>query len=239
MRIIYLIPAYNEEDSLDKLAANLSTQLSLFPQLQAYIIDNASTDKTKAVIKALEVEHPWIHGIFAKEKGMGIAFRYAIREMLGLQLSSEDWIIFSAADLPFGFSDLEAFLEVKKKNPTCCTFVGSKSHPDSRINRSLKRAVASWVFYLLRLVFLKMHTKDPHGTIFLRADHLNSADNIVSKDYFFSTELVYYMEQKSKVIEMPITLKPEIRPSKVNLIVDGTKVLKQIIHLRLRQIKKL
>lgn len=237
MRIIYLIPAYNEEGSLDKLADNLSTQLLRFPQLQAYIIDNASTDNTKAVIQALEVKHPWIHGIYIKEKGMGVAFRYAIREIRGLHLGSEDWVIFSAADLPFGFSDLESFIEKRKEYESCITFVGSKSHPNSQINRSIKRTVASWIFYLLRWFILKMHTKDPHGTIFLRADQLNTTDNIVSKDYFFSTELIYYMEQQSKVVEMPIILKPEIRPSKVNLIIDGIKVLKQIIRLRLRQTK--
>jgi glycosyltransferase involved in cell wall biosynthesis len=237
MRIIYLIPAYNEEDSLQDLAATLSTQLTRFPQLRTYIIDNASTDGSQSILEGLEIQYPWLQGLFIKEKGLGIAFQNGMRELMKLNLTSEDWIIFSAADLPFEFSDLEAFLKLKKDHPDCALFVGSKSHPASQIQRSLKRSIASWVFQILRGIFLKMHTKDPQGTLFLRADYVNFVEKITSRDYFFSTELVYFMEKTCRVIEMPVILKPDRRPSKVNLIIDGLKVLKQILRLRLRASK--
>jgi hypothetical protein len=155
-------------------------------------------------------------------------------KLQNLQLQADDWIIFTAADLPFGFSDLEAFLRLQMETKDCLLFVGSKAHPQSQVKRNWKRQLGSLVFQAMRTFFLNLKTKDPQGTLFLRGDQLQIAAGIQSQDYFFTTELVYLMEHKTQVMEMPVQLEADLRQSKVRFLKDGFRVLKQTIALKKR-----
>jgi dolichyl-phosphate beta-glucosyltransferase len=238
MRIFYMFAAHNEVEALPDLVATMKAELHRLPQLQVYVLNNGSDDGSNVLLKKLSAENPWLHGVTMEEKGMGVAYRHGMNLLKTLGLTKEDWILFTAADLPFGFSDYDAFTEFKQRHPDCGIFVGSKSHSRSVVVRSLKRSVGSWVFQMVRQIILGMRTKDPQGTLFLRGDYLNLVDKIQSPDYFFGTELVYLMEKYSQAVEMPITLNPERRLSKVNLVRDGIKVIKQTFALRLREAKK-
>lgn len=235
MRIFYLVAAYNESKVLESLASQLKAVPQKYPGSQLIIVDNGSTDDSKKVLEKIQKKYQWCKVFFETEKGMGIAFRRGMRELRKLNLSKNDWIAFNAADLPFGFFDLVQFLERQATHPECALFVGSKSHPESRVKRSWKRHLASWCFYLVRFLVLGMKTKDPQGTLFLRADFLYLVDQIEAKDYFFTTELVYQMEKHTHVIEMPVILAKEVRVSKIRILEDGMKAFKQTVALRTRK----
>jgi dolichyl-phosphate beta-glucosyltransferase len=232
MRIIYLVAAHNEVHSLRHLVDHLASLSRRMPTMQAYVIDNGSDDGTGELLMNLDKQHLWLHGISIPEKGMGLAFRHGMRVLRKLDLSSDDWILFTAADLPFGFSDIEAFTKFETLHPESSLFIGSKAHRQSKIDRSWKRSLASWAYGAIRGLLLNMKTADPQGTLFLRANYLNLVDRIISPDYFFTTELVYFMEKQTRVVEMPVNLSPERRASKVHLVRDGIKALKQIRQLR-------
>jgi len=93
----------------------------------------------------------------------------------------------------------------------------------------------SYFFYLLRRLLLGMITVDSQGSIFISAKTAaDLACKVKSRNYFFSTELLFYAEQKQiKINEMPITLRVEIRPSTVRPLKDSWKMFNQILNLRL------
>ncbi|MBC7458110.1 MAG: glycosyltransferase family 2 protein [Bdellovibrionaceae bacterium] len=233
MKIIYLIAAYNEAAILPELIEKLQKIPLQFPGSKVIIIDNASTDHSKEILQNLMQKHDWLIAYFESAKGMGVAFRRGLNELKKFDLTSEDWIVFNAVDLPFGFTDLEHFLKIKNSF-RALLYVGSKNHPGSKLVRSWKRALGSWIFRQVRSLLLKMKTLDPQGTLFLRADQLFVVDATRSNDYFFTTEVVYYFEKRGPVIEMPVQLMPDVRTSKVHLLRDGLRAIQQSWDLRSR-----
>ena len=85
---------------------------------------------------------------------------------------------------------------------------------------------------------LRINTKDTQGTIIFPLLFIQDIlYKIKSRSYFFTTELIYFAEKKKKnIIEVPVQLEPESRLSKVNLLLDGFNMLKDILLFRLRAI---
>lgn len=164
---------------------------------------------------------------------MGVAFRRGLQELKKKSLGANDWVVFCASDLPFGFSDLDSFLSMEKSTQEkTVLFVGSKRHPQSAVQRNWKRRLGSMFFEIARRLILNIKTKDTQGSLFLRGDQVGMVDKLRSDDYFITAEVVYYSEQVGNVVEMPINLRPEIRSSKISLLKDGYKSLAQLIRFR-------
>lgn len=234
MKFIYLIAAHNECEILETLVDKFKTLIDRKIKFELYVIDNASTDNSKLILDGLASVNTWLHPIYINDKGLGVAFKKGLNFIEKQEISPDHWIVFSAADLPFNFTDLDAFLNISKKYHNCELFIGSKFHPESQVERGFKRLAGSYFFYLLRLLVIQLNVKDTQGTIFLKANNLNIFRKITANDYFFTTELIYYMKKKSAIIEMPVIYESSARPSKVNLMLDGFKSFKQLIKLKLR-----
>lgn len=236
MKFYYLVAAYNEEPILRKCIEELSLLPKRFPGSEALLLNNGSQDNSWPLMQQLVQENPgWLSCYNEEGKGLGLAFKRGLRELQKRKLDPDSWIVFAAADLPFGWSDLESFLkfapEEQKKH---LLFVGSKRHPQSQANRNWRRVLGSWIFEFSRFVFLGIKTKDTQGALFLRADGVSLVEKLQADDYFFSVELVYFAEKQGLVSEMPITLSPERRQSKVSILKDGWKSLQQLWHFRRR-----
>jgi len=242
----YLIAAHNEEGGISVLVSQLDVLAQRFPGFRAYIVENGSDDQTSSALLKESRSREWLHILSIPEKGLGYAFRAGLRkiseDLKGNEPPPPDisrWIVFTAADLPFGFSDLDSFLKMQNQGggggvSGVPLFVGSKSHRHSQVNRGISRTLGSWIFRILRTGLLSMKTQDPNGTLFLRSDYLPQAQKVLSNDYFFTTETVYFIEQIAQVREMPVTLRPNLRASKVRIGRDGWKMLQQIWRLRSR-----
>ena len=70
---------------------------------------------------------------------------YALRR--GLEMAAGDVVVLTAADLPFGFTDLDAYLAC---SPRPAIAIGSKAHPQSRTRVPLQRRLMSESFRVLR-----------------------------------------------------------------------------------------
>ena len=98
------------------------------------MVENGSTDSSPELVEELaaELASPEVAGCVAAHsaKGYGNAMRH------GIDLATGELLIITAADLPFGFSDLDAALALE---PRPALMIGSKAHRDSGWRVSLKR----------------------------------------------------------------------------------------------------
>jgi len=233
MRFVFLVAAYNEARILPALFEKFEYLQSRNFNFEVCLLDNASTDGTQKLAAEKTKDVSWLRYLRIEQKGLGAAFTAGLKHYR--EISGNDcWFVFTAADLPFGFTDFESFLDYKIKHPDCGLFVGSKQHPKSQVKRDFKRRFMSALFLIIRRLVLGLATKDTQGTIFMNSQYVGTYAQIKSVDYFFTTELIYLVSKQSAIVEMPVTYLPELRPSNVKVIADGIKFVKQLIGLRFR-----
>jgi glycosyltransferase involved in cell wall biosynthesis len=235
--IVYIVAVHNEAAILEGTVRSLANRLPGVAS-RVILVENGSRDDSLEIARktardranpSFEVEHIPTAGIgYALDRGLEI----------GLASSKPDtWFVLTAADLPFGYSDLDQFLPyLSRSRAPSRFFIGSKAHRESRgTNRGL-RSVGSLAYRVARRLVAGMKTGDSQGTMFLRADLAAVLRPLVySRDFFYSTELVFLAERLGEpVIEMPVVLEEEQRPSTVKLFRNGVTMLRQLVELRQR-----
>lgn len=235
-QIILIVPVHNEAANLWDEIVHVVENSADYPYSHIMLIENGSTDDSFKISKDLEKKYPQQVFAFKEEnKGIGFAYFRGMVEAFKMFKTEDYWLVLSAADMPFKNTDINYFI-ANNVFTMCDLAIGSKAHRDSVTNYTFKRKMMSTIFYLIRKIILGMKTVDCQGTIFINSKDLDYIiKNIVARNFFFSTELTYLIEKrKQKVIEMPIVLKPEIRPSTVRPLKDGMNMLKQTFNLFLK-----
>lgn len=228
--ISFIVPVYNEEELLTDNLKILETGLIKFlgkENFEIIVINNASTDKTPHILK--KVQNQKIKSYSIQEKGIGIAFKFAIKK------AKYKYLVFSAIDLPFGFSDLKNAYKIWSKYDL---IFGSKAHPKSKVNTSFKRKLYSRIYRgLLKLLF-NIKVKDSQGTIFLKKGKIKPIlKYCTANDAFFTTQLaIYANEANLSIFEVPVIMTKQYgRTSKYNLLTDGRNMffslIREYIHL--------
>jgi hypothetical protein len=171
------------------------------------------------------------------DRGIGAGYK------LGIGAAREEFVVLSASDLPFGFSDVEAFHAWSRQHgrpPDVA--IGSKAHPLSKLaSYGLQRRLASRAFWLLRALVLGRETpKDSQGTILVRTGIARSLlPELAFDNYLFSLELVTLAQRRGhRVVELPIEISHhEGGASSVSLLRDGTRMAIDLVQLsrRLRE----
>lgn len=229
-RYSYIVPAHNEEEVLEESVTRIVERLRSYPGSEVLIIENGSRDRTPEIAAELAARD-W-DGVdvraYTSEPGLAPAYR------LGAQHATGDYVVFTAADLPFGFSDLDRFLELR---PESTAFViGSKAHRDSVVERQLSRTVMSMGFRVLRRLMLGPTAADPQGVLILRGDLARElAARTREGGFLFGTEMVALARGEGiQPVEVPIQLHDERRSSTVKPVQDSWKMLKGLARLRRR-----
>ena len=243
MRLTIVIPVHNEASIVEQTVRRIATfpVLSAFESVNLVLVENGSSDNSKAVVKQLDSSElwptslGWICGTSSPAAGIGYAYVRGSHEALqrGMQ-SSNDWILWSACDTPFGYSDIEAFLKVVTSASSAPIVIGSKGHPQSIIHRGAKRAAMTFAFRMLRQILIGVSVRDSQGTFFVRADIASQLfERPLARDFFYTTEFCFYaLRENVNVVEVPIVLSPELRPSTVRPLRDGYKMLRGLLRLR-------
>lgn len=235
----YILPVHNEADVIQDSVVLISERLKSLGGGRIILVENASQDKSWETCKLVARLHSRdgisVFAFSEKQAGLGHAYYRGLTEAINLLGQSEQsWIILTAIDLCFLFSDLDYFLKLPFQSPNEI-YMGSKANRNSICERSLKRKTMSYFFYLLRRLLLGMRTGDSQGSIFISTKTAAElAFKVQSRNYFFSTELLFYAEKAQiKINEMPVSLRDEIRPSTVRPLLDSWRMFNQILKLRL------
>jgi dolichyl-phosphate beta-glucosyltransferase len=238
--LTWILPAHNEAATLPDIVGRLSeecaSRATQLPRARVLIVENGSTDATWQTAKNLEVKSRAgfeVMALRSPDKGIGYAYALGMREAARLDSTDGHWLVASAADLPFGMTDVDRFLPAIAAANQETLLIGSKRHPASQVERTWKRELMTLFFFLLRRILLRSRVRDSQGTLCLAAPLAPVLlSQTQARDFFFSTELIYRAERRgTTVIEVPITLEPEVRKTSVHAVRDGLRMLGQIFKL--------
>jgi dolichol-phosphate mannosyltransferase len=103
--IVFVIPAFNEEDNIPRLFADLERRPQLFPERsRVFIVDDGSSDRTGELVENYDGNLPVELVTLERNQGPGAAFRAGFGKAL-LSIPGEAYIVTLEADTT---SDLDA-----------------------------------------------------------------------------------------------------------------------------------
>jgi dolichyl-phosphate beta-glucosyltransferase len=237
----YVLPVHNDETTLAANVARLAAHLRQYEGSEILLVENGSRDESwRECQKLAGTQHGVpVHALQEPNAGIGHAYARGLAELERLHgADSTRWAVLTGSDIPWGFSDLDSAKGFLSRE-SAPVIIGSKAHPDSVAFAGWKRYGMSLAFRVLRRLIAGMRTGDSQGSFFIRLDvGVPLAHRIVSRDFFYTTELVYFAEAlKDGVVEVPAVIEPSqlvpgvtsVRPWK-----HGKAMLKQLIALRAR-----
>jgi dolichyl-phosphate beta-glucosyltransferase len=228
--ISYLLPVHNEEEAIADTARAVTEHLAGLWGGEVLLLENGSTDRSPAIVDALagELTRPGVNVVAVHvAKGFGNAIRR------GLEMAAGDLVVVTAADLPFGFSDLDEILACEQLPALA---IGSKAHAQSKVMVSTKRRIMSRAYRLARRLFIGLKVGDSQGSLFLEGGLARSvAPHLSASDFFLSTEIVAVASHLgARPIEVPVDYRTPRPGSTVRPLHDGTAMLLALFGLRRR-----
>jgi glycosyltransferase involved in cell wall biosynthesis len=220
----YVLPVHNDEKTVAANVARLAERLRHYRHSEILLVENGSSDeswKECAKLAGVQDDVP-VHAF--REPNAGIGYAYA-RGLTG-------------SDIPWGFSDLDS-AKVLLAGDRAPVVIGSKAHPESVAFAGWKRYGMSLAFRILRRAIVGMRTGDSQGSFFIRLDvAVPLAHRVVSRDFFYTTELVYFAEAlPDGVVEVSAIIEPsQLVPgvTSVRAWKHGKAMFRQLIALRSR-----
>lgn len=192
------------------------------------------TDEERVRVEALVAPaadgKPEVRSLDTTAKGIGAGYK------LGIKHAREEFVILSADDLPFGWSDVDAFEAVGRPDFA----IGSKAHRDSKLprgKRALSREISTFGFLQLRRLLLGAGTPgDSQGTLILRTPLAQSLlPDLVYDHYLASLELAtLHLKRGGRIVEVPIVWQEAPHQSSVSVLRDGMRMARELVDLRRR-----
>ncbi len=224
--VSFCIPLYNEEQTLLKSLTRIELGLAKTvgpDNFEIVLVDNGSTDSTRELLK--QINNPHIKVFYINKKGQGLAYKKCIKEAVC------EYILLSAIDLPFGFGDLEQFLDKKRESDI---IFGSKNHPYSKIKVPLTRKVTSFIYNALLSALFRIKIRDTQGTVFAKKSSILKILPLCdAQNAFFTAQIAIYAQKyRLSVTEIPVKYnagKKGARKSRYNIPLDGSKMLNSLL----------
>lgn len=234
MKILIVLPVYNEETILasNVLAVFDFCQKKIIEDWQLVIVNNKSTDRTAEIGQNLAKKFERVNYLYLDKKGKGAAIK------AGWQSDQANIYCFIDADLATDLAALPRLIEGIKAGYDIV--IGSRFHPQSRVNRSLIRRFTAWGYRLVLKLFLGIKINDaPCG---FKAINEKVKEKVLpqvkNEVWFFDSELVIIAEKQGyKIKEIPIKWserRKKSNKSRVKILPLILAYLKEVISLKKR-----
>jgi len=201
MKVLMVIPAYNEELVIEK---SLRLTVEAFDGLLSghdwtvLVADNGSDDRTREIVRGVADVCPRVGLLSLGRKGKGLA----IREAWGSE--DADVYAFMDADLATDLRDVPALVDGAARSGIAA---GSRVHGKSVVVRSRARRIVSLGYRLAARVLVPVSVRDLQcGFKAVRRDAAQALLPLLTHDgFFFDTELLAHAERQGFVIsEVPV-----------------------------------
>jgi putative flippase GtrA len=223
-----VIPVYNEEADLDGSVRSLHAYLQEhlpFP-FRITVADNASTDGTWSVVRALHAELDHVAGLRLRQKGRGRALRAA--------WSDSDAVVLAYMDVDLS-TDLAALLPLIAPlvSGHSDLAIGTRLARGARIVRGPKRDLISRCYNAVLHTTLRTRFSDAQcGFKAIRADVATALLPMVQDEaWFFDTELLVLAERAGlRIHEVPVDWVDD-PDSRVDIVDTAVKDLQGVARL--------
>lgn len=220
-----VLPAHNEElilcDTVTELLEGLRRRGLPFDMV---IVENGSTDHTRAIAEKLAAEHPEVATASSPEPDYGRALRS------GLLAATGDAVVnFDVDYYDLGFADHA--LDLLRGGATIV--VGTKRGVGAEDTRAVPRRIVTSVFSTLLRLGFGLKASDTHGMKALyRRDVAPLAERCRLGTDLFDTELVLRAEREGLVVsEIPVRVE-ERRPARTSIARRIPRTLVGLVRLR-------
>ena len=201
----FVIPAYNEEDSIEDAlgALDYAVKDRKLPY-EVVVVDDGSADKTllKAMTYASRNGHVRVIS-YTQNEGKG----YAVKA--GFMQATGDVVVFVDSDLDIDLGTVASYVEALRHGDIA---IASKWHPESEVKMPLTRRILSHGFNVLVRLLTGANVKDTQ--VGLKAMKKSAFKDIFPrlnvKRYAFDVELLAVARLYGlKIVEMPTKLRIE------------------------------
>jgi len=216
-----IVPVYNEEKNIKQNISVLENELKqYFDHYEIIVVSDGSADKTyEEALKYRSDKVRILH--YPNNQGKGFALKY------GFGQSHGDYVIFIDGGMELHPKDIKIFLGLMEIYDVDAV-IGSKRHPQSKINYPLSRRILSRIYQLFIRKFLNVNVKDTQVglKLFKRKVLEDVLPRVVVKRYAFDLEVFTVASHLGykNILEAPIEL--DFRVSKRGFFPDLAHTLK-------------
>lgn len=198
-----IIPAYKQEKTIVSDVKNINKALlTLSFDSEIIVVVDGLVDKTFDIVKRLKIKNLKVFG-YEKNLGKGSAVKY------GVSKASGDIIGFIDAGMDISPSEIALMLDLMDWNKADI-IIGSKLHPESRVNYPMWRKILSWGYRTFAHILFGFSVRDTQVgfKIFKRKVARDVFSKIIVKRFAFDIEVlaVAYELGYKKIYEAPVKL---------------------------------
>jgi len=216
IELSFVIPAYNEEDSIEATLATLDEVVKNKKlQYEIVMVDDGSKDKTlpKAIMYASRNGHVKVLS-YPKNMGKGHALAAGFMQTTG------DVLVFADSDMEINLDLIPSYVKALQHGDIV---IATKWHPDSVVTMPLARKILSHGFRVLVRILTGAKLKDTQVglKVMKKSAFLNIFPRLAVKRYAFDVELLAVANLYGlKIVEMPTHLR-----------MNGSIPLKEILRM--------
>ncbi len=194
-----VMPAYNEESIIEKVARDCATYLAgVCPDYEVVIVNDGSKDRTGEILDRLHAENPRIVPVHQANKGYGGALQAAFRN------ATKEYVFFMDSDDQFDIRELDRLIP---HLGSVDVVLGYREHRQDHAGRKFN--AFGWKMLVNLLFGLGVRDIDCAFKIFKR-DKLELALP-ESEGAMINTEmLVKLKRRKTKWVEVPVSHFPRV-----------------------------
>jgi len=201
-KLSVIIPAYNEERTIEELIKRVAQVLLLQSiEKEIIVVDDKSSDKTLEILKQIQPKYNLILAEHFKNQGKGAAIRTGVKKATG------DFVIIQDADLEYDPNDynklIEPLLQGKAEVVYGSRILGSKNHGKLAFYLGgLGVTLATNIICGIRI------TDEPTCYKVFKKDLLDSL-NLETNGFEFCPEVTAKIAKRGiKIFEVPISYNP-------------------------------
>ena len=235
-KISVIVPAYNESVHIARNIRAIQDAFSTFaPDCEIIIIDDGSIDETWR--RAAEADRTGGKSIriLRYERNMGKGYALAC----GTRHASGQYIVFLDADLDLHPDQVPGFFDLMLRNDADAV-IGSKWHPQSRVDYPGWRRLLSRGYYTLTRLLFGLPLRDTQtGLKLFRAAPLKAVvPRLLAKRFAFDIELLTVMHRSGyRIVEAPVDVKfrrslPRLNLSDAWYVLVDTMAIFYRVYLR-------
>ncbi|MBI1975287.1 MAG: glycosyltransferase family 2 protein [Parcubacteria group bacterium] len=194
-----IIPAYNEEPTLEKVVRDVvSITAGFFRGYEIIIFNDASTDRTAEIADRLAAENPHIR-VIHNQTNMNLGYNF----QKGVELASMDYICMIPADDDIVYDALTNILQSAGKADVVLAY-----HGNYEARHPLRQIVSKFFILLLNTLF-GMHLRYFNGPAVFEASALRGVKMTTFSFAYMAEIVITLLKRGHSYIEVPMILKPE------------------------------